>query len=134
MNVLKKLILLIVIFSLSSTVVYGHRMLIEPIEDGMVKVYYADGSFSNTTQVMVYDTSNNLIVSERVNDEGYFDYASYSDAHKLVADDGLGHRVEWQVGDPISYSSSFYYWLKIVIVVVIIIGIGLIFYIRQKRS
>ncbi len=81
-----------------STTAYAHRMIIQPREEGVIKVIYDDGSASSRrTEVVAYDRDNQEIKRDGLDREGFFSYPS--ETYLIVADDGLGHRAEWVVGE-----------------------------------
>lgn len=134
MKLLHKTILIVLLFTLSTTFVYAHRMLIEPIESGLIRVGFDDGAYLENANVTIYNADEEEIFTGTTDAEGYFYYGANSDAVRIVADDGLGHRVSWNIGDPISYSSSGYRWLKIAGVVLLFLIIAFIFFIRNKKK
>ena len=83
------------------TPVSAHRMLIEEISEGVVKVGYEDGRFSRRTVVVVYDKQGEEIARGELDGEGLFYYAP-EDAVLIEADDGLGHRAELVLGEEIA--------------------------------
>lgn len=83
------------------TPVSAHRMLIEEISEGVVKVGYEDGRFSRRTVVVVYDQQGEEIASGALDGEGLFYYVP-EDAVLIEADDGLGHRAELVLGEEIA--------------------------------
>ncbi|ABR46753.1 hypothetical protein Amet_0526 [Alkaliphilus metalliredigens QYMF] len=126
--------MIILLFAFTVSPVYAHKMLIEPIEDGVIKVNYEDGSVSSRTEVVVYDSNGAEILTGSLDENGYFYYDTDLDATRIVADDGLGHRVEWQVGDPAVYSNHGSKWKKISLVVAIFVVIGSVFFLRNKKA
>lgn len=94
-------LLVLFIIILFVTPVSAHRMLIEEISEGVVKVGYEDGRFSRRTVVVVYDQQGEEITRGDLDAEGLFYYAP-ADAVMIEADDGLGHRAELVLGVEIS--------------------------------
>ena len=130
-----RLIVLIVCFLMVfSTVAFAHKMVIEPVEDGVVKVYYEGGDFSSRTEVTVYDSHDQVIQSGQLDDEGKFTYDTNSDAEYLVADDGMGHKAEWTIGEEASSSSHASKYIKIAVVVLVLAGIAGIYYVRKRKK
>ncbi|WP_350343057.1 hypothetical protein PRVXT_002334 [Proteinivorax tanatarense] len=127
-NMLIKIIavLLAVMVFLPSTA-YAHRMVIEPKEDGKVWVGFDDGTTSSSVVVKVYDKDGELLEEGSLNSEGLFNYDAQSEAETLIAEDGMGHRVEWTVGDEAAYSDSWTKWLKILGVVIVLGGVAFFF-------
>ncbi len=94
-NLKIKIIIFTVLFLLifGATPVAAHRMIIEEIGEGAVKVGYEDGRFSRRTEVVVYDDQQNEIVRGTLDEDGLFSYPA-EEAYLIEADDGLGHRAE----------------------------------------
>lgn len=91
----------LIIIILFVTPVSAHRMLIEEISEGVVKVGYEDGRFSRRTVVIVYDQQGEEIARGALDGEGLF-YYDPADAVLIEADDGLGHRTELVLGEEIA--------------------------------
>jgi len=94
-------LLVLFIIILFVTPVSAHRMLIEEISEGVVKVGYEDGRFSRRTVVVVYDQQGEEIARGALDGEGLF-YYNPADAVLIEADDGLGHRTELVLGEEIA--------------------------------
>ncbi|AKL97241.1 hypothetical protein CACET_c38130 [Clostridium aceticum] len=134
MKQIKTFLLVMVVFLLLSVPVYAHKMMIEPIESGIVRVIYADGSFSERTEVVAYNANNEEVFRGQLDTDGYFYYDENDSVAYLVADDGLGHMVTWNIGDPVATTSSRGKWLRIAAIIFVFIGISLVFHFRKKRS
>ena len=78
--------------------VFAHLMLIEPVEEGEVRVAFDDGSPNPHAEVIVFDEDENEIARGDVDREGYFSYP-VEDAVMLVAEDNFGHRAEHVIGE-----------------------------------
>lgn len=131
---MKKIVIYLLFFIfISSTTVYAHKMLIVPVKEGVIQVVYGDESFSTRTVVSVYDQEGNEIDIGKLDSEGYFYYDEES-AHKFVADDGIGHRTEWTVGEENVVKSDPHRWIIIGIVVTVLVGIAILFSYRAKRK
>ncbi len=92
--------IIIVACFLVASPVSAHRMLIEEVGEGAVKVGYEDGRFSRRTVVVVYDQQGTEIARGDLDDEGMFYYPSEL-AVLIEADDGLGHRAELILGQEV---------------------------------
>ena len=125
------LFLLILLISLSASPALAHRMLIEPVDEGLIKVVYEDGRFSRRTEVFVYNLQGEELHSGKLDNQGYFHYPPELDAVLVVADDGLGHRVEWHVGEDFSMGSP--RGITITIVVILFCLIAGFFHLRVKN-
>ncbi|WP_026674100.1 hypothetical protein [Alkalihalobacterium bogoriense] len=131
----KVCVCLFIVFFIMGSHVYAHKMLIEPLEQGVVKVHYEDGSFSTRTVVSVYDEDEGLLEEGKLDEHGYFSYDNIDGAYLLVADDGIGHRVEWIVGE--ERETTIFTenkWLVVSVVLVLLIGIALLFQRKAFRK
>ncbi len=79
------------------SVVEAHCMEIEPLEHQRVRVGYDGGGFSPQTVVTVVDDFGIVLEEGRLDDDGLYDYSHLSQAHRILADDGMGHRGEWVI-------------------------------------
>ncbi len=91
-------ILLVSFLLLPASTVFAHLMLIEPVEEGKVRVVFDDGSPNPHAEVIVFDENENETASGDVDRDGYFSYPA-EDAALLVAEDNFGHRAEYVVGE-----------------------------------
>ena len=57
----------------------------------------------------------------------------YMDIAYIIAEDGVGHRVKWTVGETISYSKSAF-WYKFIIIICTFISIAYISSRRVKKK
>ncbi len=87
---------LAVVVSISMPV-YAHKMIIEPIEDGKVKVEYDAGNAATRAEIKVYNSKDEVIEEGKVDEEGIFEF-DQEKASYLEADDGMGHKDRWEVG------------------------------------
>ena len=123
------LLLFFLLMSMFASPALAHRMLIEPVEEGIIKVAYEDGRFSRRTEVFVYDHQGVELHSGKLDTQGNFHYPP--DAVLIVADDGLGHRVEWRVGEEVDTGPS--RGVTVTIVVTLFCLIALFFHSRVKK-
>ncbi len=91
-------LLVLLIAILPAAPVLAHRMIIEEVSEGVVKVGYDDGRFSRRTEVVIYDQQGMEIVRGSLDDDGMF-YFQANNALLVEADDGLGHRAELVLGE-----------------------------------
>ncbi len=91
-------ILLVSFLLLPVSTVFAHLMLIEPVEEGKVRVVFDDGSPNPHAEVIVFDEDENETARGDVDRDGYFSYPA-EDAAMLVAEDNFGHRAEYVVGE-----------------------------------
>ncbi|UNC93110.1 hypothetical protein [Candidatus Contubernalis alkaliaceticus] len=88
----------LMVFLLSAPV-YAHRMIVEQVEEGIVKVIYDGGRIARRAEVVVYDDIGIEIAKGSLDENGHFQYPLDRGDVLVVADDGLGHRAEWKTGD-----------------------------------
>lgn len=134
MKNMKLMIVIMIIMLISSIPAYAHKMTIEPVEDGIIQVLYDDGSFSSRTEVTVYDSNDQVIESGKLDDEGKYTYDTSGDIAYIVADDGLGHKDEWEIGEAVATSSGASKVLKMGAVVLILGGVAGFSYKKKAKS
>lgn len=88
----------VAMFILPASPVFAHLMLIEPLEEGKVQVVYDDGTVARRAEVVVYNEQDEEISRGAVDTEGVFEF-SPGEAAVILADDGLGHRAQYVVGE-----------------------------------
>lgn len=102
-NILSKgfifILIILVVLVISITPVSAHRMIVEPVEEGVVTVYYEGGQLARRAEVVVYDKEGNELARGGLNEEGNFEYPPDQEAALVVADDGMGHRAEYEIGE-----------------------------------
>ncbi len=91
-------ILALLVLILPASPAFAHLMLIEPVEEGKVRVVFDDGSPNPHAEVIVFDEDENETARGDVGREGYFSYP-VEGAAVLVAEDNFGHRAEYVVGE-----------------------------------
>lgn len=129
----RSIIIIMIMVLISSIPAYAHKMNIEPLENGIVKVHYDDGSFSSRTEVTVYNSNDEVIETGKLNQEGKYTYDTNQDISYIVADDGMGHRAEWKVGELVEVRGGGSKFIKIGIVVLVLGAIAGISY-RKKAK
>lgn len=107
----------------------AHRMLIYPVAEGEIRVAYEDGRFSRRTEVVVYDRDHKELARGKLDGQGHFCYAGYPGAALIVADDGLGHRVEWKVGEEVPVGPP-----RVVTVSLVLLGLALVAAVFHYRT
>ena len=91
-------VLALLVLILPASPAFAHLMLIEPVEEGHVRVVFDDGSPNPHAEVIVFDEDENETARGDVDRDGYFSYPAEG-ASKLVAEDNFGHRAEYVVGE-----------------------------------
>ncbi|WP_059104872.1 hypothetical protein [Shouchella shacheensis] len=122
----------IFLFTFDASPAYAHRLVIEPLEPGTIRAVYEDGSFSTRTLITVYDATGNEIDHGSLDSDGYF-YFDETEAHFFVADDGIGHRTEWTVGEEVVFKSDPHRWMIGGIVLFLSISIAVYFSYRVRK-
>jgi len=126
-------ILVLLIFLLSVTTVYAHRMMIDPIKDTTIWVGYEGGTTVENINVEVLDEEGELLASDTADEEGYYSFENTPEAHSIVADDGMGHRVTWVVGESAVMMEGWTRYLRIGGIVLGFILVALFFWQRIRR-
>lgn len=132
MKNVKIFLIVITILLVSAVPAYAHKMVIEPLEDGVIKVQYDDGSFSERTEVKVYNSKDEVIEEGKLDEEGKFTYDKSKEVSYIIAEDGLGHKAEWKIGEESKKDSGGSKWVKIGAVVLVLVAIGGISYKKKK--
>jgi nickel transport protein len=96
-NLTIAVIFALIILLIPVSTVFAHRMVIEEVEDGLVWAGYEDGRFSRRTEVVVYDEQGEELARGSLDSDGNFAFPP-EQAALIVADDGLGHRAEYNLG------------------------------------
>ncbi len=111
---------LMMVISLPS---FAHKMIIEPVGEGQVKVMYDGGNPATRASIKVYNENDEVIEEGPVNEEGIFEFDA-SKASYLESDDGMGHKDIWEVGDEVKAPDNSSKFLKIGIVVVVLAAVA----------
>lgn len=127
-------ILVLLIFLLSLTTVYAHRMMIDPVEDTRIWVGYEDGTTVENINIQVLNEEEEIIAEETADEEGYYSFENYPEAHSIIADDGMGHRVTWVVGEPAVYREGWGRYLRILGVLTLFILVAIYFQRKIKKK
>lgn|GEM_PF-919786 len=135
-KVAAKGILVLLMFLLSVTTVYAHRMMIDPLEDSTIWIGYEDGTTVENMSVEVRDDQGEILVEDTADEDGYYSFENISEAHSITADDGMGHRVTWVVGEPAAIRGGWGRYIRIIGITGMFILIALYFQrrIRNKAS
>ncbi|MGF7186502.1 hypothetical protein GGQ84_002614 [Desulfitispora alkaliphila] len=124
-------IIMAITFLSFSEEAYAHRMLIRDMEPGIVKVIYDDGTIAKRAQVILYSGQDEELFKGNVSEEGIFNYDKTLQPSKAVADDGMGHRAEYDFskGEVIETSNT----PKAVLGVSMLVFIAAFFNYRNKK-
>lgn len=122
------LFLLLACLALLPSVAYAHGMLLELEKPGVLRVEYDGGGFSPRTEVTIYDEDGVELDKGLVDEEGKFHFDESLEVHRAVAEDGMGHRAEYEKGIEVTTIP------KIPVVIGVFAVVGLIFIIQNKKD
>jgi len=97
-------------------------------EPGVLKVEYDGGGFSPRTEITIYDEKGNELGKGLVDEEGKFHFDKNLDVYSAVANDGMGHRAEYEKG-VIKKEIP-----KLPVVIAVFAVIGIIFAVFNKKK
>ncbi len=109
------------------------QMYVEPVEEGVVRVYLEGGRTPRTSEVVVYNESGEEIARGEIDENGYFHYPADQGNVHVVADDGMGHRAEWRTGDA-PPGQGLPRLAKVALVVLGLLGVAALFNQRAKKG
>ena len=130
----KGIMIALLLLFLMQTTVLAHQMIIEPLPKERIKVYYEGGTASKDCNITLFDANGQVVFMKKADANGEFDYSKYSKVDSLIADDGMGHRVMWKVGEPVHNVTGTERWTRIGFIVCTMSAIGFAFYERGKRK
>lgn len=130
----KGFMLSVVLVLLMHATVLAHQMLIEPLPQERIRVRYEDGKFSKDTVITLFNATGQVVFIKQVDENGEFDYRRYPQATSLMADDGMGHRVIWEIGQPVQNVTGSERWIRIGLIVCTLSSLGFAFNERAKRK
>lgn len=130
----KGVMLSLLLVFLMHTTVFAHQMLVEPLPQERIRVRYEDGKSSKDINITLFDAGGQVVFMKKVDENGEFNYSRYSKAASLMADDGMGHRVMWKIGEPVHNVTGSERWIRIGLIVCTLSAIGFAFYERTKRK
>lgn len=129
LKLLSILLLVAVLMVGINTPTYAHKMIINPIEPGKVKIEYDGGNPATRSKVTAYNSEDEVVIEGDVDEEGIFEFDEKEVAY-LEADDGMGHKDTWEVGVEVDAAGGSKL-LKIGAVVVVLGAIAF-FFTRKK--
>lgn len=112
----------------------AHRMLIDHETGGDIHVRYDDGASAGFALVTAYDEEGAILFERETDDNGRLDYHSELDVHRIVADDGMGHRATWTAGEETSIMDSIPLFVRAIFGISILLFIAAIFILRKHRK
>ncbi len=124
------LVFLLVI--MGNTPALAHRMLVEVIDEGAIKVRYDDGTMAGRARVTFYDEDGQILEEGITNEGGIYYYDLNVNPNRVVADDGMGHRARWVEGQTDAWD-YFPRWQRAFFGVAIFMFIAAISYYRKNR-
>lgn len=125
-----KVLLMIMILVIGvNTGAYAHKMIINPIEEGKIRVEYDGGNPATRSKISVYNSEDELVDEGDVDEDGVFQYDQKETAY-LVADDGMGHKDTWEAGSNVESSDGSK--LPKIAAVVVVLGAVALFFSKKK--
>ena len=94
-----RILLVVVLLFLFPSTLHAHRMLIEEVEPGFIRVAYDNGTPAGGAYVTFFDAEGNSILEGKVDTQGEYVYASNVQAERIEASDGQGHLAVWRRGE-----------------------------------
>ena len=91
---------------------FAHRMLVEMIDHGLLLVKYDDGTSAGLAEISLYDEDSKRLLEGQTDTEGYFRFDPAMPVHSAVAEDGMGHRARWVVGQEENWWLSTPAWAR----------------------
>lgn len=122
------LVAIVMVFSISVTSL-AHKMMIVPVEDGKIQVNYDAGNAATRAEIKVYDKDGKILSEGKVDEEGYYEYEA--GASYLEADDGMGHKDKWTIGEEAASTGGSK--LPKIAAVVVVLGLVGFFFSKKKK-
>ena len=129
-----KVLILISILLLSTSTVYAHRLMIDPVDEYEIQVIYEDGEAIKNAGIQILDEEGEILLEGNADEEGYYSYEGEDQAHSIVADDGTGHKVTWVIGEAVEQHGEWMQYIKIIGVAAGLILISLYFGKKARES
>ncbi|WP_018933173.1 hypothetical protein [Gracilibacillus lacisalsi] len=111
----------------------AHRLMIKQENDGVIHVYYDDGTPGALSVVTAYDSRGNKLFEKTVNEDGSLIYDTELNIHRFVADDGLGHRASTLHSES-DHSNEIPVFIRAMAGIAILLFIAALFFYRVKRA
>lgn len=87
---------------------HAHGLLIRESEPGVLEVGYEGGYVAAEVSVVLYDADGNVVVEGVTDDEGRFEFDRSKGARVAEADDGIGHRVVYDIKSATIKQNAFF--------------------------
>ncbi|WP_026478342.1 hypothetical protein [Alkaliphilus transvaalensis] len=126
------IMIVMMIFILSTTFSFAHKMTVTEIEDGKIQVLYGDGSFPTFGEVVLYTEDYIEVYRGNINEEGIFIIPQEVNAYLLVANDGMGHQARWKIGDNTSNEGTNV--IKVIVIAMIFVSVAGLYQIKLKKK
>lgn len=114
------------------TPAYAHRLLIRPIESGVVRIVYDDDTVVGKAEVIIYGENEIVLEQGQVDADGYYKYDKNLPIVLIVANDGLGHRARWTYGDEVKEELPIL--PKAVLTVAVLVFVAAFFHYRNTNT
>ncbi|MFN7251460.1 MAG: hypothetical protein ACK4M9_11795 [Anaerobacillus sp.] len=128
----KLLMFFLLFFAIQPESVLAHRMIVELVEPGKIKVRYDDGTKSGIALVKAFDEEGHSLFEKYVDDNGYVYFDRTIRVHQLIADDGIGHRATW-ISDHASNQLDIPIWIRALLGVSILLFTATFFHYRKHN-
>jgi hypothetical protein len=112
---------------------FAHRMMIEH-DEGVIHVRYDDGTAAGLALVTAYDTKGNISFESEADEDGTLNYDSELEVHRIVADDGMGHRATWTKKEETSILDDIPLFVRALFGISILLFLAAIFFLRTNRK
>ena len=123
-----------IVFFTFHHLVFAHKLVIEEISANHFQFRYDDGTVASLVTVSGYDRDNNLLFTKGVSNSGTVNIDS--DFHRIVGDDGIGHRVSYlkQSEVKVGFLSNVPNWLKSLLGVSLLLCVASYFQFRKTTT
>ncbi|MFD2043529.1 hypothetical protein ACFSTA_03980 [Ornithinibacillus salinisoli] len=113
--------------------VFAHKMIVEQVEDGRIYVRYDNGTPAPLAYVTIYDKNGKIQLEEGVDENGYLNYEKGLDVHRIIADDGMGHRAASNLNENTTVS-TIPIFIRALLGVSILLFIGASYFFRTNTK
>ncbi|MCC3145491.1 hypothetical protein LJ207_09165 [Halanaerobium sp. Z-7514] len=112
----------------------AHRLIIEEEEAGLVKLSFDDGGQASEVKIVLETEAGEIVEEGYSDEEGYYEYSPETEAQKMIADDGMGHRavLVFGQGQQTSLMDSLPLWFRTMGGILLILVIAAFYYIFKK--
>jgi hypothetical protein len=112
----------------------AHRMIIEHSEEGVIHVRYDDGASAGLALVTAYDEEGDVLFEHEADHNGTLNYDGELGVHRIVADDGMGHRATWTDEEEASILEDIPLFVRALFGISILVFFAAIFFSRTNKK